>query len=163
MINQIKGAGITTKEALKLKAELARKQTMCADLETQAEGLNEELRQFGLRMTEAQKASDHLEEHWAILLRDAEERAAASLSQLLQLQANRSCASPGQQRVEELEIQNAELREHTGELMARMEDAETAHAEVLVKNEQLEKEAKNLKVDLETYMYFSIPDSPNHE
>ena len=114
-------------------------------------------------MTAAQKASDHLEEHRAILLRDAEERAAASLRQLLQLQANRSCASPGQQRLEELQTQNIELREHTGELMARVEDTEAAHAEVLVRNEQLEKEAKNLKVDLETYMDFSIPDSPNHE
>ena len=111
-------------------------------------------------MTEAQKASDHLEEHRAILLRDAEERAASALKQLLQLQKDRSSTSPDQQRLEELEIQNAELREHTGELMARVEDAEAAHAEVLVRNEQLEEDAKNLKIDLETFSFFSKPDPP---
>ena len=52
------------------------------------------------------------------------------------------------------------MQEHTGELMARVEDAEAAHAEVLVRNEQIEKDAKNLKIDLETFSFFSTPDSP---
>ena len=163
MLNQVKVAGITTKDALKLKADLAHKQTVCAELETQAEGLNEELRQYGLRMTEAQKANDHLEEHRSILLRDAEARAATSLDQLRELQASRSSASPGQRRLEDLQTQNEDLRAYTGELTAQVEDMGTAHAEVLARNEVLETEVKNMKVDMKTYMDFSIPGTSDQE
>ena len=138
-----------------LKADLTRKQVECAELETQAEGLNEQLRQFGLKLETAQKASDHKEQHRAILLRDAQERAESALNQLHQLQSDRSSSSPDQQRMEELLLQNGQLREHTGELMARVEDAEAAQAELRARNATLEKEAKLMRVDLATFSFFS--------
>ena len=119
------------------------------------EGLTEELRQFGLKMDTAQKASDRKDQHQAILLRDAEERAESALNQLHQLQKDRSSSSPDQQRLEELLLQNGELREHTGELTARVEDAEAANAELRARNATLEKEAKLMRVDLATFSFFS--------
>ena len=72
-------------------------------------------------------------------------------------------ASPGQRRLEDLQAQNNKLRAYTGELTARNEDMSMAHAEALVKIAQLEIDNKGLKVDIKTFMEFSIPGKSDQE
>ena len=57
--------------------------------------------------------------------------------------------------MEELHQQNNELREHTGELMARVEDMQVTHDELRSTIEALEAQASIMKFDLETYSMFS--------
>ena len=118
-------------------------------------GLNDQLRQLGLTLDAARAASAQRDQHQGILLRDAEERAETATTQLHQLQSDRVSCSPDQQRMEEILQQNSDLREQTGELMARVEDVEATHAELRARNATLEEEAKLMRVDLETYTMYS--------
>ena len=58
---------------------------------------------------------------------------------------------------------NNELRAYTGELTARNEDMSMAHAEALCQIAQLEIDNKGLRVDIKTYMEFSIPGKSDQE
>ena len=138
-----------------MKADLARKQTECAGLETQAEDLADQVRQLGLTMETARAASTQRDQHQGILLRDAEERAEIATTELHQLQSARSSYSPDQQRMEEILMQNTDLQEQTGELMARVEDMDATHTELRAMNEIVEEQAKLMKCDLETYTMYS--------
>ena len=85
MFNQVKESGANSKEAMTLKADLARKQTECAGLETRVEDLADQVRQLGLTLETARAASTQNDQHQGILLRDAEERAETATTELHQL------------------------------------------------------------------------------
>ena len=57
--------------------------------------------------------------------------------------------------MEELQLQNNELREHTGELMARVEDMDITHTELRATIATLEDQVSMMRFDLETYTMFS--------
>ena len=57
--------------------------------------------------------------------------------------------------MDEILQQNSDLREQTGELMARVEDVEATHAELRAMNQTLEEQANLMRCDLETYTMYS--------
>ena len=113
------------------------------------------MRQLGLTMAAARAASEQRNRQLEVLVREAEEKAEAKAAELRQLQNARQSDTPDQQRMEELHLQNNELREHTGELMARVEDMEVTHAELWSTIEALEDQSSIMRFDLETYTMFS--------